>query len=81
MLNHLASLAKWLSVRLRTKWLWVRVLLQSLENVCLENSKEEVILGITIDNKLTLDSHIKSIRRKMHFLEYHHTLKQIKKNC
>ena len=28
-LNHLSSLAKWLSVRLRTKWLWVRVLLQS----------------------------------------------------
>ena len=23
-LNHLASLAKWVSVRLRTKWLWVR---------------------------------------------------------
>ena len=22
-LNHLAGLAKWLSVRLRTKWLWV----------------------------------------------------------
>ena len=34
------------------------------ENVCLENSKEEVILGITIDNKLTFDSHIKSICRK-----------------
>ena len=33
-LNHLtklASLAKWLSVRLRTKWLWVRVQLQSLK--------------------------------------------------
>ena len=28
-LNHLASLAKWLGVRLRTKWLWVRVPLQS----------------------------------------------------
>ena len=28
--NHLASLAKWLSVRLRTKWFWVRVQLQSL---------------------------------------------------
>ena len=28
-LNHLASWAKWLSVRLRTKWLWVRVPLQS----------------------------------------------------
>ena len=34
------------------------------ENVCLENSKEEVILGITIDDKLTFDSHIKSICRK-----------------
>ena len=29
-LNHLAKLAKWLSVRLRTKWFWVRVQLQSL---------------------------------------------------
>ena len=29
-LNHLASLAKWLSVRLRTKWLWVQIPLQSL---------------------------------------------------
>ena len=29
-LKHLAKLAKWLSVRLRTKWLWVRVPLQSL---------------------------------------------------
>ena len=28
-LNHLASLAKWLSVHLWTKWLWVRVQLQS----------------------------------------------------
>ena len=27
----LASLAKWLSVRLRTKWLWARVTLQSLD--------------------------------------------------
>ena len=26
----LTSLAKWLSVRLRTKWLWVRIPLQSL---------------------------------------------------
>ena len=29
-----------------------------------ENSKEEVILGITIGNKLTFDSHIKSIYGK-----------------
>ena len=32
--NHLAkltSLAKWLSVRFRTKWLWVQVQLQSLK--------------------------------------------------
>ena len=37
--NHLVlkrtlnSLAKWLSVRLRTKWFWVRVQLQSLHNI------------------------------------------------
>ena len=30
-LNHLTSLANWLSVRLWTKWLWVRVQLQSLK--------------------------------------------------
>ena len=29
--TKLASLAKWLSVRLRSKWLWVRVQLQSLK--------------------------------------------------
>ena len=29
-LNHLVSLAKWVSVRLRTKWFWVRLQLQSL---------------------------------------------------
>ena len=34
------------------------------ENVCLENSIEELILGVTIDNKLTFDNHIKSICRK-----------------
>ena len=34
------------------------------ENVCLENSKEEVISGITIDNKHIFDSHIKSMCRK-----------------
>ena len=28
--NHLTNLAKWLSVHLRMKWLWVRVTLQSL---------------------------------------------------
>ena len=30
-LNHLVSLAKWLSVRLQTVWLWVRVQMQSLK--------------------------------------------------
>ena len=30
-------------------------------NLILENSKEEVVLGVTIDNKLTFDSHIKNI--------------------
>ena len=30
-LNHLASLAKYLSVCLQTKWLWIQVLLESLK--------------------------------------------------
>ena len=30
-LNHLANLAKWLSVRLQTKWLWIRIPLLSLK--------------------------------------------------
>ena len=30
-LNHLTSLAKWLSVLLQTKWLWVRIPLLSLK--------------------------------------------------
>ena len=34
------------------------------ENVFLENSKKEVILGITINNKLFFDSHMKSMCRK-----------------
>ena len=31
-------MAKWLSVRLRTKWFWVRVQLQSRHNLYLDNS-------------------------------------------
>ena len=34
------------------------------DNLLLESSKEEVVLGVTIDNKLAYDSHIKSICRK-----------------
>ena len=34
------------------------------DNLLLENSKEEVVLGVTIDNKLTFDSHIKNFCRK-----------------
>ena len=30
------------------------------ENLCLENSKEEVIFGITIDSKLSFDIHKKT---------------------
>ena len=35
-LNHLASLPKWLSVRLRTKWLWAQVMLHSVNRTCFE---------------------------------------------
>ena len=36
----------------------------AFDNLCLENSNEEVILGVTIDDKVTFDSHIKNICRK-----------------
>ena len=35
-----------------------------LDNLLLENSKEEAVLGVTIDNKLTFNSHVKGICRK-----------------
>ena len=34
------------------------------DNFLLENSKEEDVLGVTIDNELKFDSHIKNICRK-----------------
>ena len=34
------------------------------KDVCYKNSKEEVILGITIDNKLNFDSHIRKMCKK-----------------
>ena len=34
------------------------------DNFRLENSKEEVVFGVTIDNKLKFDSNIKNISRK-----------------
>ena len=45
------------------------------DNVWLDNSKEELIFEITIDSKLTLDSHIKIpakelVKKWMHFLEH-----------
>ena len=33
-------------------------------NICLNNSKEEVILCLTIDNKLSFDNNVKKICRK-----------------
>ena len=33
-------------------------------NISLNNSKEEMILGLTIDNKLSFDNHVKKICRK-----------------
>ena len=33
-------------------------------NISLKNSKEEVILGLAIDNKLSFDNHVKKICRK-----------------
>ena len=35
------------------------------DNLFFENSKEEVVIGVTIDSKLTFDSPIKNICRKV----------------
>ena len=42
-INHLASLAKWLSVHLQTKWLWVWILLLSLKLLILCVSSDEFL--------------------------------------
>ena len=44
-------------------------------NISLENSKVEVILGLTIDNKLSFDNHVKKfvekqVKRLVHYQEY-----------
>ena len=36
----------------------------TFKDVCYENSKEEVILGTTINNKLNFDSHIRKMCKK-----------------
>ena len=36
----------------------------NFENISLKNSKEEVILGLPIDNKLSFDNYVRKIYRK-----------------
>ena len=36
----------------------------NFRNISLKNSQEEVISGLTIDNKLSFDNHVKKIYRK-----------------
>ena len=36
----------------------------TFKDACYKNSKKEVILGITIDNKLCFDSHIRKMFKK-----------------
>ena len=47
----------------------------NFRNISLKNSKEEVILGLTTDNKLSFDNHIrkfveKQFKRLVHYQEY-----------
>ena len=55
-LNHLVSLTKWLSARLRAKWLWVRPRLLSLKLEILvpSSSKEFLDIQATIECRFTL---------------------------
>ena len=70
-LNHLASLAKWLSVRLRIKWLWVRMPLQSPGMFVIPHiSSYTHIYQTHITQKLNISlyNHGKNIRRIFHIL-------------
>ena len=55
-LNHLASLAKWPSVRLWTKWLWIRILLLSLKLQiwCLFSARSSLTFRHTLESRFTL---------------------------
>ena len=37
-------MAKWLSVRFRTKWLWVGITLQSLRFMCIAFKKDKTLV-------------------------------------
>ena len=52
----MASLAKWLSVCLQTKWLWVRILLLSLKLQirCSLQARSSLIFKQTIESRFTL---------------------------
>ena len=59
-LNHLAKLAKWFSVHLQIKWLWVRVQLQS--DFVPVSSKEFLDIQATIECGFTM-KHVLDIIR------------------
>ena len=69
-LNHLVSLVKWLSVRLWTKWFWIRVQLQSLKtsDFAPALSKEFLYIQATIECGFTLTRvrHMTRTYRQMH---------------
>ena len=52
-LNHLASLAKWLSAHLQPKWLWVRIQLQSLTSFFYLKTG----LGVSVNVELAQELH------------------------
>ena len=60
----MASWAKWLSVRLRTKWLWVRVPLQSLYEQCFKDRDLFDFSGYPVNSKY-YDSLNKKVLGKM----------------
>ena len=61
-LNHLVTLAKWMSVHLRTNRLWVRVSLQSVEllsfDVALASSKKFIDIQAITECRFTLKAYM-----------------------
>ena len=67
------NLAKWLSVRLRTKWLWVRVQLQSLRYNTLAVRIVQRVFIIVISSH----SHIKRKQPQINFLRHSYSVTMI----
>ena len=80
-INTWASLAKWSSVRLRTRWLWVRVLLQSLGSVLdIPRFTIPKLLCFYYNQYDEVNSHGQTIQKECYRFVFQHLLSQVLHN-